>query len=66
MIRVGSKVRITDKAWARFQAAIGRPSPHPGVQIVTDMPAHPPFHDKFLLSYPLHWWTKEDLQEIGP
>ena len=64
MILVGSRVRITPEAWKKFQVELGRELSDPGVQIVTNMPAHPPYHDKYLLTWPFQWWNVEDLEEV--
>jgi hypothetical protein len=62
MFYVGMKVKIKPEAWKRDFP--NEPYPFQGIQIITDMPDHPPFDDAFMLSFPLHWWKEDDLEMI--
>lgn len=54
---VGAKVKVKRRAWRKHFPDL----PHPGIQRITEMPAHKPFDDKVMLTYPMHWWEEGDL-----
>jgi hypothetical protein len=62
MFYVGMKVNIKPEAWKRFCIENNYSEDLPiSPQYITDMPDHSPYHDKFMLSFPLYWWNEDDL-----
>ncbi len=59
---VGMKVNIKPESWKKFCIENNYAEDFPICsQFITDMPDHSPYHDKFMLSFPLHWWNEDDL-----
>ncbi len=63
MLNIGDKVNITQEAWQKFlsENQMDLSTPIPISQVITDMPSHSPFSDRFMLSFPMYWWSEDDL-----
>lgn len=61
MYYTGSKVSIKPEAWERYCKEEGVNKPLPPPQIITHAPNHPPFDEKFMLSFPFYWWNEDDI-----
>lgn len=65
MLRVGQKVRIKPDGWARFVQETGSKSANPGVQVITVMPAHPPFDAHVRVSFPIFWFREDEVEGVN-
>ena len=52
--------RIKDSAWEK----IFPNEPNPGPKEALYMPAHQPFDNCVMLTYPFHWWRMDEVEEI--
>jgi hypothetical protein len=60
-MNVNERVRIKQASWDAYAKANGA-GQNPGTQTVVEVGTHPPFEGLYQLTFPLHWWGRDDLE----